>query len=364
MIINILHSNIKANGNELSLLFPLKFNAKRLQINYDIKINYHKHITEKLYLCDILIISSWFIGRELKWWGTEKEKIYQFLEIAKSKVNKVIWFDLSDSTGTTQFLVLPYVDSYLKCQIFRDKNQYLKKYYGNRIFTNYYHEKFDINDDNSGEEHLGVIPENSDLDKISVGWNTGMANYSCYSSYWSIISHYLNNIDLPLFYPSRWVSTGTNRTINYSCRIGYSYQRDSVAYQRQQIANLLIGKISVNKLKRRKYFSEMEKSIISISPFGLGEITLRDYEIIISGSAIFKANCDHMETWPKLFEKNETYIDYKWDLSDFEEKISYFVERPDLCRDIAENCQNIYMKLLTSDVGYDEFCQRFSVLIS
>ena len=32
----------------------------------------------------------------------------------------------------------------------------------------------------------------------------------------------------------------------------------------------------------------MENSIISISPFGLGEITLRDYEIIISGSSIFK----------------------------------------------------------------------------
>ena len=27
-----------------------------------------------------------------------------------------------------------------------------------------------------------------------------------------------------------------------------------------------------------------------------------------------------METWPDLFVKNETYIDYKWDLSDFEEK--------------------------------------------
>ena len=81
MIINILHSNIKANGNELSFLFPLKFNAKRLRINYDIKINYHKHITEKLYLCDILIISSWFIGRELKWWGTEKEKIYHIISL-------------------------------------------------------------------------------------------------------------------------------------------------------------------------------------------------------------------------------------------------------------------------------------------
>ena len=160
--------------------------------------------------------------------------------------------DLSDSTGTTHFLVL-HVDRYLKCQILRDKNQYLK----NIMETEYLQiitEKFNINDDKSDEEHLGVIPENADLDKISVGWNTGMANYSCYSSYWSIISHYLNNIDLPLFYPSRWIPSGKKRSINYSCRVGFSYQRNTVAFQRKQIANILIGKISVNKLKRRSIF--------------------------------------------------------------------------------------------------------------
>ena len=108
----------------------------------------------------------------------------------------------------------------------------------------------------------------------------------------------------------------------------------------------------------------MEKSKICISPFGLGEITLRDFEIIISGSAIFKGNCDHMDTWPNLFIKDQTYIDYKWDLSDFEDKLDYYVQHPKLCRDIGRNCQRIYKNLLTTEYGVNDFCKRFKRLIT
>jgi len=361
--VNILHSKLKINGNELAFLFPIKFNAKRLKVDYNISVNYFQSINERLYECDVLIISSWYIGRELKWWQGENEKVSEFLTTAKSKVKKVIWFDISDSTGTTQFLVLPYVDSYLKCQILKNKNDYLNKYYANRIFTDYYHKSFKIDDSNSGETHLGIIPAKSDLDKLFVGWNTGMTNYGCYSTYWSILSHYLSHIELPKFYPTHWASPYSHRPVDYSCRVGYSYPRQTVAYQRKEIAKLLKDRISVEKLKRKKYFSEMEKSKICISPFGFGEITLRDFEIIISGSAIFKANCDHMDTWPNLFVKDQTYIDYKWDLSDFEEKLDYYTQNPNLCRDIAHGCQEIYKNLLTTEIGYNHFCQRFKKLI-
>ena len=107
----------------------------------------------------------------------------------------------------------------------------------------------------------------------------------------------------------------------------------------------------------------MENSKICISPFGLGEITLRDFEIIISGSAIFKANCDHMETWPNLFVKDKTYLYYKWDLSDFEEKLEDYCKKPELIIDVANNCQKIYKNLLTTKNGYYQFCNRFSKLI-
>ena len=361
--VNILHSNLKVNGNELAFLFPLKFNAKRLKVDYGITCRYFKNITDSLYECDVLIISSWIIGREFKWWAGSRNKIYNFLETAKSKVKKIIWFDISDSTGTTQFLVLPYVDTYLKCQILSDKSQYLKTEYANRVFTGYYNKKFNVLDNDPGESHLGIAPSKEDLEKIKVGWNTGLANYRCYAAYWSIFSHYLNGFDLPLFYPIRWVSPKSQRNINYSCRVGYSYERNTVAFQRKEIASILRDKISVKKLKRKEYFTEIENSKICISPFGLGEITLRDFEIIISGSAIFKANCDHMETWPNLFVKDRTYLYYKWDLSDFEEKLEDYCKKPELVIDVANNCQKIYKDLLTTKNGYYQFCDRFSKLI-
>ena len=43
-----------------------------------------------------------------------------------------------------------------------------------------------------------------------------------------------------------------------------------------------------------------------MSPFGLGEITLKDFEVF-SGSLLMKPNMDHMLTWPNFYTK-DTYI--------------------------------------------------------
>lgn len=55
--------------------------------------------------------------------------------------------------------------------------------------------------------------------------------------------------------------------------------------------------------------------------FYLGEFTLRDFEIIICGNILSKADIYHMEKYPGLFVISETHVPFKWDLSDFEEKL-------------------------------------------
>ena len=64
-----------------------------------------------------------------------------------NSVNKIIWFDISDSTSVTHFEVMPFIDLYLKKQIFKDKKNYQRKLYGGRIFTDYFHKKYSINDE-------------------------------------------------------------------------------------------------------------------------------------------------------------------------------------------------------------------------
>ena len=49
---------------------------------------------------------------------------------------------------------------------------------------------------------------------------------------------------------------------------------------------------------------------------------LKDFEVFITGGLLFKPSLEHMETWPPFFVKDkETYIPYKWDLSDFSSRL-------------------------------------------
>ena len=74
----------------------------------------------------------------------------------------------------------------------------------------------------------------------------------------------------------------------------------------------------------------MQNSIASVGPFGLGEITLRDYEVIISGSTLLKPDISFLETWPNLFIENETYVPIKWDLSNLLDTVKLLNENPKL----------------------------------
>ncbi|PCI29370.1 MAG: hypothetical protein COB67_04245 [SAR324 cluster bacterium] len=358
--VHVLHSNLKIVGNELAFLFPLRFNRKRLQRDYNVNLKFFTDINSALYDCDTLITSSWVAGREKKWWANGQRKLlFQFLEEAKERSGALIWADISDSTGTTHFEVLPYVDRYLKGQLLKKRSDYRKKHYASRIFCDYYHQLYDIEDTDPGPPHLNHFPEEKELKKLYVGWNTGMANYGQREVYWGIASHFYPYLRLPVFYHHRWHSPSAQRSIPLSCRIGAKYSRKTAAAPRLRIMEILKGMIPTNKIPRKEYFAEMQQSRLCISPFGLGEISLRDFEVMIAGAAILKQNSDHMETWPNFFVDKITYIGFSWDLSDFYEKTCWAHENPNEVLRIAESSQSLYRKLTCTKEGHHNFCKRF-----
>lgn len=361
--INILTSNIRSSGNELAFLFPIVANRNRLQKEYSLNVQIVKAPSQKIWDCDILIISSWYVGRELKLWVKGKERVVEFLESAKTKVPKIVWADISDSTGTTHFMVLPYVDLYLKGQVLKNLEEYKNVHYGNRIYCDYYHRKNKIHDHDPGELHLSYPLSQKESGKICVSWNTGLANYGYLARYYGMLCYYYPQLHLPWFWPIKWSSPSLKRETKVSCRMGLNYSRATVSYQRKGIQKLIKDKMPTNKIRRREYFKEMQQSHICISPFGLGEISLRDFEITVSGAAIFKPNCDHMETWPNFLVAGETYIDCKWDLSDFEEKLQWTIFHSKEVFEISNNCQNLFKRLLNTEEGYHTFCERFNKLI-
>ena len=106
--VNVLTEYKSPNSAAFNLpLISYKRDLKDIRIN--MKIFYK--IRNDIFDCDVLFINSKFFRKD---WGAKGDKVFSFLKQAKSNGNNVIWFDVTDSTGTCQFQVLPYVDRYYR----------------------------------------------------------------------------------------------------------------------------------------------------------------------------------------------------------------------------------------------------------
>lgn len=321
-------------------------------------LKFHWKISERVFNCDVIFINSNVFR---VFWRSKKAYIFDFLEKAKSRKLKIFWFDTTDSTWCTQFEVMPYVDYFLKSQIFADKNLYLQRFRSGRIFTDY----FDTLYQSSEDFESYPLPSSEDLKKMSVSWNTCFENYSesryGFTSRTRQLLRSFTSSFLSENLKIKFTPVKKERNIKISCRLGLSHSRPSVVAHRRAVIELMRGMgVSCSKIPLAEYFSELRNSQVGIGPFGVGEITLRDFEIMICGAALVKPDMSHLETWPELFQNNmsyKTYMSHCWDLSDLEEKIQYLLDNPELCEEIAENAQNIY-KDAVSPAGLAEFAER------
>lgn len=341
-------------------MFPLIFHRKRLY-ERGFSFKFFTHITPALFECDVLGVSSKFFSR---WWIKQSpDAVLEFLKSARDKgVKLILWFDMGDGTGASQFAVLPYVDRYVKGQLLQPLTLYQNNYYGMRIFTDVIHEKFGIEDATTDEPHLRRTPTDEELNKLAVGWSWGMMNYGYWGELWGKIS--FRSPLLPRFVPRKWYEPSAGRPITISCRIGTRYTRSTVAFPRLEIKRRLEGAVPSDFISRREFFKELTQSLAAITPFGYGEVCYRDYEIVLAGAAMIKQDMSHLETWPHVWHGEETYIPFKWDLSDFEEKLEYVQSHCNEVADRARAAQIIYKRALTSEEGHQEFCERFARIIS
>lgn len=343
--------------NQDAFLYPLHSNVNRFR-EYGIQLVFFSTLSDAHLDCDTVLFTSKFFS---KWWRDKGfDAIAGQLLRAKALAKQVIWCDISDSTGTTHFLVLPIVDRYLKSQLLKDKSLYLKKYVGSRIFTDFVHQHWGIRDEVADEPHLNAIVEPDWLAKLTLSWNSGMHYYGRGWVQLRRLQHWLRG-GLQI-QPNFWRKPSAKRHILCSCRIGTSYPRETVAYPRRMIKSKLQRVVPTQKISLRKYFKEMMHSVSGISPFGLGEISLRDFELTRCGAAMIKQNMQHLETWPNLWIAGESYLDFSWDLSDLNDKVDYAKANPHEMMLLAEQAQNIYQACFTEE-GMNNFCQRFIEIV-
>jgi len=324
----------------LPFLFPLiifKNQCAELDINIRIFFDLHQKISE----CDFLFIDSKFFKFE---WNKNTNKVLNIFHTL-SESTKVIYFDTTDSAGTIDSLLLPIVHGYAKNQIYKDVNSYTKKLYGRRLFTDYYYKKFSIFDKHP--EFSKPVSAKRLLNKLKVSWNIGLSNYGFYSKY---IMKILNlSKKIPIYhrlikYPNLVRSCFENRNNLISARFNTSYERKTVGIQRNLIKEILKSKTDTHPISRKKYFLELCSSKIVLSPFGWGEINLKDFEVFLTGGLLFKPNMNHINTWPNFFLNKQTIVEFNWDLDNLNELINFYTKQDNERLYIANEGQKMYLQ--------------------
>ena len=353
--------------NSLALNYP--FLVHRPFFNKEgIKFYFYENLSDKIYGCDVIFINSKFFK---SWHAKREEALFGVLASFKKKIQKVIWFDTNDSTGTTQFNVMPFVDGYYKNQVLKDASLYTKPFYGHRIFTDYYNRTFKVFDEESAKaptqsHSVSVLLQPQYAHKLHVSWNSAMNEWGRSSHFFGhnyfyeeLVARIRTHLPFKTDYTVQFIKVEKNRKIDVNGRIGLSHSRNTIRYQRQMIANILREKFNVdtNKVSRRRYLVELSNSKIGISPFGWGEINYRDFEIIINGALLIKSDMSHLETWPPLYVENETYISYSWGLEDFEEKLRDILRNKEKIIAISKKAQELYAYYLYGN-GRFEFCNK------
>ena len=336
--------------------YPLRYNVDRLKNRgYNVSIFYSHRIPNLS--CDILCVSCKFLH---KWWKRDKDRVFSFLAHAKKYTNKLIYLDDKDSTSTTDFEVLPFVDLYLKKQLLRDRQLYGKSFYGDRIFTDFYHKTFGITDEN--ERFSETIDMEKQGKKIDLSWHIGLGNMIGDIMKFSRIMGPIKAL-LPPSYDVALHDPFQDRNIDIMARGRRYYSRNTVRFHRERIGTLLDGmgnlRIATNgHVSVRRYRKEMRQAKLVVSSFGWGEIGVRDFEAFIYGAALVKPDMTHLETWPNIFIPGVTYQPIKWDFENLEDIIENLLSCPKGCLELAAAGQETYKKSISAR-GMERFCDWF-----
>ncbi|MBF0298293.1 MAG: glycosyltransferase family 1 protein [Oligoflexia bacterium] len=317
--------------------------------------------------CDILLLNSrtvFNLFNENHAIIQETSPVIDLLKKIRKYTNKIIWMDSTDSTGTNHFELLPYVNLYLKKQLLKDKFLYQKHFYGNRIFSDFYHQNFGIIDSNPAERSFPLDP--SDHHKVDLSWNLGLGDlHNTFSAFYKF-RRLLPSV-IPVNYKIDFVSPYTPRKNDIFLRVSTDWKRESVVFHRKELIKILNRFIQKHKgitgsvqgyLPPKRYLKEINQSKISFGPFGWGEICIREFEAFINGSLLLRTDISCIRTWPSIFEDKKTCVFYRWDFEDLEEKILFYLENEKLRLEISENGQHAY-KTIVSTKGMENFCDWF-----
>lgn len=268
------------------------------------------------------------------------------LKKIRNRFQNVYYFDDTAGVDELNTSVFPYVDKYYKKQIHVDRNYYLKPSYGERIYSQYYHDKYNINDK---VEHRRDGLKQEWIDKMELSWNLGIGCYPKLPLRNGIARRMHKYVGVkglrPLYSrPQRFLNKSNVSINKISARYALGFHRETVAYHRN-IYQDTVDKNSLfltGRIPLKDYNRELTQVRATFSPFGWGEVCFRDFEAIINGSALIKPSMEHIETWPDIYKNNETYCAVDWDGNDLETVAGELMNDTNKIKQITENASFIF----------------------
>jgi len=82
---------------------------------------------------------------------------------------------------------------------------------------------------------------------------------------------------------------------------------------------------TVKAYTKRRFYKIMLRSKAVLSPWGFGEVCIRDFEAMLAGAIVIKPDMSHLTTIPDFYRANETYIPCRRDFSDVEDLLERVV---------------------------------------
>lgn len=338
--------------------------ASKKDSNYKIKfINYKfKNIFRQQ--GDLLILIRKYHDGKLP-----DKKIITELKKLRKNFTKIVYFDDSAAASIVIFCTFPYIDEYWKRACLKDKQNYKEKLYGGHIYSNFYSNKFKINDD--ADYFINPVADNdTQFDKLKIAWNIGVGIYplnkdSITDQNYLRVRKYLTGLSIVsgvgvlnnffernmhrVIRELKMESSLKKRNFKISSRFSDLSYRKSVGYQRK----ICIDMTKNNKfflsgyLKKKEFTNEIFNVLGVLSPFGWGEVCYRDFEAIIAGAYLIKPNMSHLDTWPNVY-KRDYYFSLDWDLSDIN-KMEKIIDNIDKC-EISVNAVREYYRSCLQDI--------------
>jgi hypothetical protein len=237
----------------------------------------------------------------------------------RRRYRRVAFFHDDAGGGIPRLEVLPHVDLFYSKALFRDRSLYGRSLYGKELYSDFFHRKYGVTDPDHRERRTETRPEQ--LEKLRLSWNIGIGDYprgKLRQRAGVAASMALGFRAASWFYGGARMPadpvTGNKGLFEVHARIGL-VRRPSIAHQRRLILEAIQGEADflTGEVSQRRYNHEIANSRITVSPFGWGELCLRDFEAVRAGSLLLKPDMSHLETWPDVFEPEETYVPFDWE---------------------------------------------------